>query len=224
MRYFKFIIVLFISIIIFYACKKETGDPVDMGHKYFPVNTGHWVVYDVDSISYNDFTGEIDSFNYQIKEIVESVFTDNSGRESQRLERYIRHSDTDEWSLKNVWYETRTMSGAERVEENLRLVKLIFPPEESQEWNGNIYNTLDAQTYKFQNVHDPYTINNTTFDSTLTVLQRSQLTLISDNFQQEIYAANIGMVYKKYVSLVKKPTGEITSGIDYSYTFVSYGN
>ncbi|HNW69154.1 MAG TPA: hypothetical protein PKI01_02030 [Bacteroidales bacterium] len=224
MKYFRFLFVIIIIPVFFSSCKKETAEPVEMGYKYFPVNTGHWVIYNVDSISYNDFTGETDSFRYQIKEYVESVFIDNSGRTSQRLERYIRYSETADWTIKDVWFETLTASCAERVEENLRMVKLIFPVEESQTWDGNAYNTLGAQTYKFQDVHTPAVINNVSLDSTLTVIQKSSTTLISEDFQQEIYSVNIGMVYKKYVSLVKEPTGEITSGIDYSYTLQSYGN
>jgi len=224
MKCFRFLFVIILITTLFSSCKKDTEEPVEMGYKYFPVNTGHWVIYKVDSISYNDFTGDIDSFRYQIKEYVESVFIDNSGRTSQRLERYIRYSDTAEWIIKDVWFETLTASSAERVEENLRMVKLIFPVEESQTWNGNAFNMLDAQTYKYQEVHTPATINNIYLDSTVTVLQKSFFPIIGEYFEQEIYAAHIGMVYKKYVSLVKEPTGEITSGIDYSYTFQSYGN
>jgi len=224
MKCFRFLFIIIIIAAFFSSCKKDTGEPVYMGYNYFPVNTGHWVIYNVDSISYNDFTGEIDSFRYQIKEYVESVFIDNAGRTSQRLERYIRYSDTADWVIKDVWYETLTASSAERVEENIRMVKLIFPVEESQIWDGNAYNTLGSQTYKYQDVHTPAVINNVSLDSTLTVTQKNSTTLISEDFQQEIYAAHIGMVYKKYISLVKEPTGEITSGIDYSYTFQSYGN
>lgn len=67
-------------------------------------------------------------------------------------------------------------------------------------------------------------INNIHLDSTLTVLQKSTYTLISEDFQQEVYATHIGLVYKKYVSLEKLPTGVITSGTDYSYTLHSFGN
>ena len=182
------------------------------------------MVYNVDSVSYNDFTGTVDSFHYQIKEYVESVFTDNSGRRSQRLERYIRYSDTAAWKIKDVWFETLTSSCAERVEENLRIIKLIFPVRESLKWNGNNYNMLGEQVYKYQDVHKVATINHTILDSTVTVVQKNGSTLISEDFQEEIYAAHIGLVYKKYVSLEKEPVGTIKSGTDYTYTLHSYGN
>ena len=68
------------------SCKKENALPEDMGYSYYPVNVGHWVIYDVDSISYNDFTGKIDSFKYQIRELVAGNFEDAEGRETQRVE------------------------------------------------------------------------------------------------------------------------------------------
>lgn len=150
MKYSEYWLIIILFMVLFSSCKKETGEPVDMGYTYFPANTGHWVIYDVDSLHYNDFTATIDSFHFQLKEYTESVFMDNSVRKSQRLERYIRLADTVAWTIRDVWYETLTVSCAERVEENIRLVKLIFPIRESHEWDGNTYNTLDAQTYKYR--------------------------------------------------------------------------
>ncbi len=224
MRNLSYIGIALLLLALAVSCKKQNADPVEMGYRYFPVNTGHWVIYDVDSISYNDFTGTVDSFNFQIKELVQSDFVDNQGRPSQRLERYVRYADTAAWVIRDVWYETRTVSCAERVEENVRQVKLIFPVRESLQWNANTYNTLGEQLVQYEAVHTTGTVNNILLDSTLTVLQKSVYTLISEDFQKEMYAAGIGLVYKKYVSLVKDPVGTITSGIDYSYTLHAYGN
>jgi len=225
MKYVKLTpVVLLILLFTVLSCKKETELPVDMGHKYFPVNQGHWVIYDVDSISYNDFTGHIDSFRFQIKEYVESVFMDNEGRETQRLERYKRLNDTSAWIIKDVWTENLTEANAEKVEENVRYVKLIFSPAENAKWDGNIYNTNGFQQYVYKDVHHSYSLNNITYDSTVSVLQKQEYTLISEKFEKEVYAAKIGMIYKKYVNLTKQPTGIIIKGIDYTYTIKSYGN
>jgi hypothetical protein len=225
MKYLKFIpFLIVLSFLFFSSCKKETELPVDMGYKYFPVNTGHWVIYDVDSVSYNDFTGQVDSFKFQIKEIVESVFTDNEGRETQRLERYKKLNDNSNWYIKDVWTENLTASTAEKVEENDRIIKLIFPPHESEKWDGNLYNTLDEQNYTYKDVHSSYLLNNLTFDSTLTVIQQDFHPIIHDYFEMEVYAAHIGLIYKKYVDLSKEASGVIIKGTDYSYTLNSYGN
>ncbi|MEI6124195.1 MAG: hypothetical protein WCQ95_11280 [Bacteroidota bacterium] len=224
MRYIRFCILFVVFGLAFFSCKKETELPVDMGYKYFPVNTGHWAIYNVDSISYNDFTGAIDSFHFQIKEFVESVFVDNSGAETQRLECYYRPNDTSNWVIRDVWAENLTASTAQRVEENLRLVKLVFPVTEGLQWNGNAYNMLGEQNYEYDNVHSTFAINGFSFDSTLVVKQKELYTLISEDLQKEIYAARVGLVYKRYVKLSKQPSGVITKGIDYSYTLHSFGN
>lgn len=195
-----------------------------MGYNYFPVNIGHWVVYNVDSISYNDFTGEVDSFKFQMKEYVESVFADNEGNETYRLERFYRPDDTSDWVLKNVWAINLTASNAQKVEENIRIVKLVFPVESGTKWNGNIYNNLGSQTYEYQNAGSTFQIGGFTFDSTVIVSQKDELTLISEKYEQEVYATQVGMIYKKYINLVKQPSGVITKGINYSYTIHSYGN
>lgn len=224
MKYLRLYPFLFLLSFLGVSCKKEKELPVDMGYKYFPVNVGHCIVYDVDSISYNDFTGEIDTFKFQIKEYVESVFTDNEGRETQRLERYRRLDDTSSWFIKDVWTENLTLTTAEKVEENIRMVKLIFPPKENEKWNGNLFNSNGEQSFEYKEVHNLYYQNNIRFDSTIHVLQKQEYTLISEKFEKEIYAAHIGMIYKKFVNLTKEPTGAIIKGIDYSYTFRSYSN
>jgi hypothetical protein len=225
MKYCRFApIIVIILLLSFFSCKKETELPLDMGLKYFPVNTGHWVVYDVDSISYNDFTGHIDSFKFQIKEYVESVFIDNEGRETQRLVRYERPNDTTAWFIKDVWAENLTPTTAQKVEENIRLIKLIFPPKENTKWDGNLYNTNGVQNYEYKDVHKAYSLNNITFDSTVSIIQKQEYTLISEKFEKEIYAAHIGLVYKKSVDLIKEPTGLIKKGVDYSYTLNSFSN
>ena len=123
------------------ACKKEKkAEAVDLGYTYFPTEIGQYVIYQVDSISYNDFFNpvKIDTTHFQLKELVQSHFTDNEGRESDRLERYVRKNDSLPWVLRDVWYQTRTSTKAEKVEENVRFVKLIFPVEVNQKWNGNL--------------------------------------------------------------------------------------
>jgi len=41
------------------------------------------------------------------------------------------------WLLKNVWYSVKTDKNVERVEENIRYIKLIFPIRNNAKWDGN---------------------------------------------------------------------------------------
>ena len=97
-----------------------------MGYEYFPNDSGIWVQYVVDSIDYDDEFGN-DTFQFQLLEKIESKSIDNEGRDAQRIERLKRPNDSSIWRIKDVWYANLTESKAEKIEENLRYVKLNFP-------------------------------------------------------------------------------------------------
>jgi hypothetical protein len=222
----KAIFFILVSLVVFtISCKKDKVLPaVNMGYNYFPTNVGHWVAYQVDSIVWDDFTQSVDTFHYKIKELVESEFIDNSSRNTQRIERYIKINDSTPWQIKNVYYWNITPSIAEKTEQNIRYAKLIFPTVKSEKWDGNMYNFQEAQSYKYAYVDKPDSYNSLAFDSTLSVIQIDEEYAISKDYAEEIYARNVGMIYKRYTSISTKPTGEITKGVDYQYTIISYGN
>lgn len=213
----------FFFLLLCSSCTRQTAEPVVMGYSYFPAAVGHWVVYDVDSVVYDDFTGETRHYQYQVKELTQSIFIDEEGIERLRLERYRRQQPDDQWQATDVWQARRLPSRLERTEENITYVRLTFPPGRDNTWNGNAYNTKEPQKYQYTGVHEPFQIEGHTFDSTLTVLQKELQTLISEDFRQEVYATNVGMVYKKYVELTKQVDGTIVKGVDYSYIISSFG-
>mgnify|MGYP001577640639 CR=1 FL=1 len=199
----------------------------DLGYNYFPADIGVWVVYDVDSIVYNDFTDSVETYNYQIKEIVESAFIDGEGRETRRLERYIRLTDTLPWSINDVWFANRTASRAEKVEENVRFIKLIFPVKNGALWNGNAANTLGNRDYQYVETNVSMAVGGILFDSVLTVLQRDEdLGIVKDYFLEK-YAKNAGMVYKVAIHLeqdvVDPSWKDPQKGYDLKMTVKSYG-
>src|ERR1051326_1610852 len=61
------------------SCKKDAPAP-DLGYGYAPINVGHWVIYQIDSTAEDDQTVGRKTYQFQIKEVIESIFTDNQGR------------------------------------------------------------------------------------------------------------------------------------------------
>ena len=226
----KKLLFLYMAIILF-SCKKD-DIVVDLGYNYFPESVGTYVIYDVDSFVYNNFTHTVDTFTFQVKEIIESVYKDNANRNTLRLERYYRGDASQDWLLQDVWVANKTVNRAEKVEENQRFVKLIFPTKKGLVWNGNASNTNGEQNYIYTDVDVKRTINNLSFDSTLLVTQIADSNLIEKKVSVEMYAKNVGMIYKHFASVKdndavidfgKTFNERIDSGFDYYYRVNSFG-
>jgi hypothetical protein len=212
---------LFIS-----SCKKDNKvPPLNLGYNYFPNNVGHYVIYNADSMVINAFTSTTDTFIFQIKEVIDSIFMDGSNRPTQRLVRYKRPNDTSKWVLEKVWSANLTATDAEKVEDNIRYVRLIFPPNLNASWNGNGFNTMGDWEYQYTAVDVPLTLNSVNFDSTLTVVQLNNHNGIQNQYYEEQYARNIGLIYKQITDETSTAIfGPYTSGVIYTETYVSSSN
>lgn len=210
-------ITLALILFIIAGCKKDAVLPPPSGYNhYFPAEVGNWYEYACDSIIYNDFTGEVDTFKFRIKEVYESVFTDNAGREAIRLERWKLEHDSAGWYLKDVWMLVKTSHQVEKVEEDQRLVKLVFPVAEGREWNLNALNAQSARAVTYSNVHQPYSVSGNNFDSTVTVETTEAANLVNEYRDVEVFAANVGMIFKHYKNVrFYIPGPAIRSGVDF---------
>lgn len=207
------------------SCKKSSDlPPEDMGYNYFPYEPGDYLIYDVDSTYYDDFFDTVYNFNFKIKEYYESYFYDSQGRLSIRIERWYKWNDTTKWFLRDVWYSTITPAMAERTEENVRITKLVFPVRNHTKWDGNAFNIFDKEYYEYENQDERMIIGAFTFDSTVTVIQNVSSNLIEDIYKTEVYARNVGLVYKRFRDITKDfVSGDIVSGTDYTWTLIEYG-
>ena len=221
-------IVLIIGVLALFSCKKDKQTPLDFGLDYRPLEVGQYVVYQADSIIYDDFYNpvKIDTFSYFLKEKLVKTFTDASGNKAYELYRYKKNSDTTDWVISDVWFcyiedDKRFVQD----EENIKYVKLIFPPKKNKKWDGNAQNTLNKQEYKYESVHQTESINNLSFDSVITVNQTDyENNLIYEKEYIEKYAKHIGMVYKRVYDVKKDIyTQEILSGVDYQLNVIAYG-
>ncbi len=247
----------FISVILsagFVSCKKEKDPGPDFGYNYFPEKVGSYVIYNVDSFYYYNTPTIIDTFKFQLKEKIQSTYPDNQNRTTLRLERYVRNYDplvpysALPWLLRDVWAANRTTSTAEKVEENVRYVKLAFAVREGKSWNGNAQNVNEEMLYNYQFFDQPRTIGGASFDSVLQVNQINYEDLISKHYSIERYARRTGMVFKHYIEIDSQPNSDwgnpmlypfgndslvafyekpimerVTSGVQYSYAYTSSG-
>jgi len=230
-----FIVLIFVA----FACKKKIEDPPDLGYDYAPTSIGKYVVYDVDSVVYDDFKHDTTYFKYRIKEKLEEIYVDNQGRSAIKLVRYIKvfsntvSYDNMQWTVKDVWNYTKTATTLEVVEENIRFTKLIFPVKEESTWNGNANNTIGEWEYKYSYTDRAEMINGTTFENVLMVTQKDDKNknAIRREYYIEKYAKDIGLVHREIKNLYSTTViagvpveQRITSGITYKLTYVTHGH
>lgn len=211
-----FMITAFIAVTL-NSCKKSTEDFQTAAlSEYSPLIIGKYITYDLDSLVYLNFGTSSAIHHYQVKYVVDSMFTDNSGRPAYRIFRYIRNTSTAPWTADNSFTAVNTTTSLEFVENNMRFLKLKQPVRDYYSWKGNssidTYSLnsqvkyLDDWDYIYDSVGVQTQVGNFALDNVLTVNQRDEIignpsdpnSYQETNFSQEKYAAGIGMVYRKF--------------------------
>ena len=211
--------VFFISIVlIINACGERVtlnySSDVAEQYAYFPLRTGNYAVYRVDSIVY-DFSpggGALrDSSVTFVKEVVADTLRDQTGLLQYQIERYERSSDTLPWQLKSIGTASRTPGQAIRTENNLRFLKLIFPMDRRSQWDGNIW--IDEQreieiagermrpfsnwNYEVDSIDVQAAVGAFVFDSTLVVTEADDNNIIERRYSRVRYAKHVGVVWRE---------------------------
>lgn len=205
-------------VILAAACKKTEPEDIDLGYDYFPNTLRSFVIYQVDSAYYGI---NQQSFSFELKEVLATSFLDGEGQMAMVVERYVRENSADPWVLRQNWVQKITPTTAERVEDNIRFIRLVFPIEEGESWNGNAYNTLGEWSYTYDDVGKPFSIGGQVLDESLRVNQRNNVNLVDQEIAYEVYAKGVGLV-KKYVKDITIQSGQ-TTGVEYTWTALQYG-
>jgi len=224
-----FLFLLGLSAMLATSCSDDDTSitqPSGLIYTYYPAQVGDSLIYDVELITKDEFTQAQDTQIYQLLEVVESIFTDNQNRPTQRLERYTRNTPGDPWIISDVWTANLTNSWVERKEENITFVKLAFPITPSMTWNGNVMNTFDPLTYKYEDLHQPMSLGSLSFDSTLTVMQRDEDYFTEKYYFVEKYANHVGLIFRENIEIIKDNSNPGQVGIKsqrkYKETLISY--
>lgn len=214
---------------LFCTCQSTSTDPQPDDAEYFPLQTGQAAIFDVTEQQYA-IGASPKTTTYQLKETVGPAYTDLNGRTAYRLFRYRRSTATQPWQADSVWSARRDANRAIRTENGNDYVKLVFPLTNGTSWNGNLYNNIGADKYEVQLINQPYAGQSQTFGQTATVVQQNDSTLVSLDKRLEIYARQVGLVYREKAQLFYCSTSPACIGkyqIDYGtrqiYKLRSYG-
>lgn len=199
------------------ACsKRQIQEPMPFEAaqlEYFPLITGHYVVYKVDSLVFDPASGGtfIDSSSTFVKEMVGDSLLDNTGQWQYIIERYERKTLDEPWNLKFVGTASRSNSQAVRTEQNLRFLKMVFPMDKSSAWDGNLwidkYREIEIAgermlpftnwQYEVDSIDLPANIGGFLFDSTLVITEADYTDAIERRFSKAWYAKHVGLVKRE---------------------------
>jgi hypothetical protein len=209
------------------SCSKDSEDisEISQGHKYAPYEIGKYVLYDVDSTYWDDFLRTDVHTRCQLRYNVVDTFRDDQGRLSYVVDVLYRPTSGDPYKPADVIYATPTSGSLEFSQKNLKFLKLVFPVSNGKSWNGNAMIPLGDEdyveydnnkwSYTYANADQPYDPGNNLYEHTVTVNQIDDALNNPDvdstvyayrNYSQEIYAYNVGMVYKERIYWVYQPT------------------
>ena len=233
-RYFGlfslFILTLFIS-----DCNKSNPLVTDTPANYYPMHLGSYIIYRMDSIKFINSGTQDTTISYLAKEVVEDSITDNLGRPSYRVTRYL--SDTNglaPWTESVAYMVTPLSTSVEVVDNNQRYIKMVTPVQDGINWLGNAYidtksdnsdfQYMDGWNYVYANTGLPYTVYGGVVDTTVTVNQADQVTGLADSsyrqiiYSAEVYGRNIGLIYKRFFySTYYAPNVEYPAGATFGY-------
>lgn len=198
-------IVVFITLFFLFSCKKDSyeSNKREIGLSYENFTLKSSITYKTTEILYDDFNNTIDTFRYELKEINDTIFEDNIGRLSARIYRYKRDSKNKPWQFINAVYKSIDNFSFERIDNNKRQIKLSFPLSTDVVWNINQLNQDAAINVFYEYIHNQYKMQLFSFDSTLLIKSNKVNNPIREREYEEIYAKNIGLIFKKEVFLDK---------------------
>lgn len=235
---FKLIFIFSCLQLIVSCTKEDTISSSVKANNYYPVSAGKVWIYRLDSTTIPAFGTSLIINSYHIKDSVASSFYDNTNRLSWIVYRFITDTaEQNSWQSLSTYYITPTANNIEVLDDNnLRFIKLVTPVVKNKMWQGNSYidtrsinsqyQYLDGWNYTYTGVDSPFTTLAGVIDSTVTVFQQDETSpegdFNPDYFQQrdysiEVYAKNIGLIYKDFLHWIWQPSPEPGAYQDGSY-------
>jgi hypothetical protein len=216
------------------SCEKMDSAPSSNKiDAFYPLQLGKYISYKLDSTVYINLNTQKVVKTYYVQDFVDAEITDNKGNPGFRIRRMMRsNTDTTQWFDNATFLVYPSRTDIQFVENNLKFIKLVNPVTDLKAWAGNSYINTDDNLLRFyenweyfyENIDQPFAINNQSFDSTITVNQIDMINGDPNNKNffyaitksSEIYAKGVGLVYKEFLYEAWQPSTQ-------NYEANSYG-
>lgn len=215
-----------ISIVV--SCKRDRTEPVD-SYGYYPLEIGRYLIYDVKEEIYSAGQENPVRKNWQEKDEVDRVTTDDKGIPTYIISRSRRNATTEYWQKQKEFSVQKYPDKLLTNLDNQTFFSLSFPVNQNVEWNGNSYNNMDAQKYHYEELNKPVQVGTQTFNNALTVVERKDTSIINRYIGMKQYALGVGLISDDQTAfeLCQNEdcigSGKIESGTHRSRIIVEFG-
>lgn len=125
-----------------FGCSKTESGTIDLSQEqYYPLSVDLERFFQIDSIFFVPKAGRVarDSASVQVRERVVDTLRNLSGDLVYRIEHFERQKPSEPWVLRKVVSEYRSQNRLIRSEDNLPLIKMVFPLQLHQKWGSTVF-------------------------------------------------------------------------------------
>lgn len=209
---------------LLFACKES--ESVDFGFDYFPMKEGTFIEYDVLEVFHDvDINPQHDTTRYRLKTKIGEEILDNSGKSVRKYFQLKYDLGSGELIDQRVWTRVLNDGRGEVVEENERIIKMVFAVRNDKEWDVNAFNTLPDHEVFYSNVGESQSFGSFTFEETAIVNYEDFFSLVDYHKKYEVYARGIGLVKRSFkdFTIQNFDTTAIKKGTEVHYQMINYG-
>ncbi len=175
------------------SCDQSETNPVD-SYQYYPLELGRYQIYQVQETIYSAGQKNPVVTTWQEKDEVDRISSNADPVISYIIARYRRNVPTDYWQKLKEFAVTKSPDKILTNIDNQPILSLVFPPNATIRWNGNTYNTLDDQQYRYMDINQPGSVDKLSFENTLTVVERRDTSIIDRYIGIKKYALGAGLI------------------------------
>lgn len=187
-----------IALLVFFSSCEDNilnADP-KIGPEYYPVKLGDYRIYDVTETTY--LLNVPKTENFQIRERLDEISTDQAGRQWHRVEVSQRAQAGLNWRIVGVKMLSASPTDLLVSENNQTRLHLLYPVVEGKSWKSNpLGSSTEAEKYSFTKVMDSFKSGTKTYPNTITLIQANTDNLLNVKDIYEVLAMDVGPIFRR---------------------------
>jgi hypothetical protein len=195
-----------LAAMVFIGCDNSIDQPELKApdYNYFPLYEGLEWIDSIRQIHIDDPVGVYDTIFYLTKTTIDSIEAVAEFDTNFYCTKYRFDTASQSWNFQNRFWFNRTRTKLLEHDENVTMLRLVFPLSLGTQWNPYSYTVYSDTSLRDMviAIDNPVLIHGMHFDSTMTVMHQNDSTLIYKYVEKSIFAYNLGKVNYEFISIL----------------------